>query len=244
MTEILLAIDTATENCSAALQVGDRVYRRVAESPREHSQRLLPFVEQLLKQAGIGIHQLDGLVVGCGPGSFTGVRIAISTGQGLAFSQNLPVYPVTSLQALAQHAIRCHAADAEATNPAVILSTIDARMAEVYFAVYENVNGIAVPLTEPAVAKPSAELFQQPLVQLQLAKGTVVAGAGTGWDNYHAVLMQDLPCPVMLNQQSRLPEAEDMLSLVQANQVKAVAAEQLEPLYVRNEVTWKKLPGR
>ncbi|WP_404399719.1 tRNA (adenosine(37)-N6)-threonylcarbamoyltransferase complex dimerization subunit type 1 TsaB [Idiomarina seosinensis] len=244
MTEILLAIDTATENCSAALQVGDRVYQRVAESPREHSQRLLPFVQELLSEADISLQQLQGLVVGSGPGSFTGVRIAISIAQGLAFSQQLPVYPVNSLQTLAQHAIRSHSGKDGAAHPAIILSSIDARMAEIYYALYENINGIAVPLTEPAVAKPGPELFQQPLAQLQIDQDTVIAGAGTGWDSYHDLLAQSLPGPVNLHPDCRLPEAKDMLSLVQAKQVQAISASELEPLYVRNEVTWKKLPGR
>lgn len=237
MTKKLLAIDTSTENCSAAVQFNGQLFTRVMESPREHSQRLLPFVQELLKEAGASLKQLDGLVVGCGPGSFTGVRIGVSVAQGLAFSQQLPVYPVSTLQALAQQRIR-------RTSSAVVLACIDARMAEVYYALYENINGIATALTEPAVAKPDGQLFKHPLDQLKLSDGEQVATAGSGWDNYTDILLADLPMITVSDQHCRLPEAEDMLALVTAGQVQAVDPSELEPLYVRNEVTWKKLPGR
>ena len=242
MTKSLLAIDTSTENCSAAVTVKQQLQQQMAESPREHSQRLLPFVDQVLKAANVTLEELDGLVVGCGPGSFTGVRIGVSVAQGLAFSAHLPVYPVSSLQALAQKCIRLNAVAAQ--PPQLILVAIDARMNEVYYAVYENINGIAVALTEPAVAKPTAALFSNILVQLKVDASTQLASAGTGWDNYADILAADLPVAIKPDASTRLPEAQDMLQLVQAEQVNSVTAEQLEPLYVRNEVTWKKLPGR
>ncbi|WP_241970356.1 tRNA (adenosine(37)-N6)-threonylcarbamoyltransferase complex dimerization subunit type 1 TsaB [Idiomarina seosinensis] len=237
MTKKLLAIDTSTENCSAALQLNGKLFTRVLESPREHSQRLLPFVQQLLDEAEASLKQLDGLAVGCGPGSFTGVRIGVSVAQGLAFSQQLPVYPVCTLQALAQQRIR-------RSNPAVVLACIDARMAEVYYALYENINGVATALTEPAVAKPDSQLLKQPLAELKVTDYGRVATAGSGWDNYADILLAELPMITVSDQLCRLPEAQDMLALVTAGQVQAVDASELEPLYVRNEVTWKKLPGR
>lgn len=247
MTKPLLAIDTSTENCSAAVYANEQLYQCVAESPREHSQRLLPFVDDVLHKAGIELSQLGGLVVGCGPGSFTGVRIGVSVGQGLAFSGNLAIYPIPSLQALAQKCIRLNAA-ASGTDaqqpPELILAAIDARMNEVYYAVYENVNGIAVAITEPAVTRPEENPFKAALAVLNISDSVRVTAAGTGWDNYSDLLAKDLPVTVNLSHSCRLPEAQDMLTLAQAGQSKAVSAEQLEPLYVRNEVTWKKLPGR
>lgn len=247
MTNTLLAIDTSTENCSVALLAGDQLYQRVQESPREHSQRLLPFVDDVLDEAGLTLADVQGLVVGSGPGSFTGVRIGVSVGQGLAFSGQLPVYPVSSLQALAQKSIRCNSAatvDKGHQPPQLVLACIDARMSEVYYALYENVNGIAVAITEPAVAKPTAALFREPLLALNLNGDEMVTTAGTGWDNYSELLTADLPLSVNLSNDCRLPEARDMLTLAQAGQANAVDAAALEPLYVRNEVTWKKLPGR
>ncbi len=224
----LLAVDTSTENCSVAIRWQNNFFSEAIESPREHSQRLLPFVEQMLQQAKTDLSQLDGLVVGVGPGSFTGVRIGVSMAQGLAFSAELPVFPVSSLQALAQQAIRKHNAES-------VVACIDARMGEIYYALYRNNNGVAEQITEPAVAEPSASLFA----------GHNVQGfhtAGTGWDNYAGTL--DPKQELKHSMDCRLPLAEDMLTIATKGCVSAVDAEDLEPLYVRNEVTWKKLPGR
>lgn len=225
----LLAIDTSTENCSVALHWNSTLHTQVAESPREHSQRLLPFVEQLLQQGQVSLAQLDGLVVGVGPGSFTGVRIGVSMAQGLAFSSGLPVFAVSSLQALAQRAIRQHQAPA-------VAACIDARMGEVYYALYRNDNGVATPITDPAVAEPSVDL-------LSVHEPTGFYTAGTGWDAYAERLDPDKQ--LVHTTECRLPLAEDMLTLVARGKVStSVDAERIEPLYVRNEVTWKKLPGR
>ena len=224
----LLAIDTSTENCSVALVHDGKLTTRNIESPREHSQKLLPFVEEVLDSAGVSLAELDGLVVGAGPGSFTGVRIGVSMAQGLAFSADLPVYPVCSLQALAQQAIRKN-------DVAGVVACIDARMGEVYYALYANENGVAVAQSEPAVAKPDSNLIDTGRLK---GWGT----AGTGWDVYADIL--DENHELKHSDNSRLPLAEDMLTVVNGAGVDPVQAEQLEPLYVRNEVTWKKLPGR
>lgn len=224
----LLAIDTSTENCSVALVHDGKLTTRDIESPREHSQKLLPFVEEVLDSAGVSLAELDALVVGAGPGSFTGVRIGVSMAQGLAFSADLPVYPVCSLQALAQQAIRKN-------DVAGVVACIDARMGEVYYALYANENGVAVAQSEPAVAKPDTNLIDTGRLK---GWGT----AGTGWDVYADIL--DEHQELKHSDNSRLPLAEDMLTVVNGAGVEPVQAEQLEPLYVRNEVTWKKLPGR
>ncbi|MCA1767429.1 MAG: tRNA (adenosine(37)-N6)-threonylcarbamoyltransferase complex dimerization subunit type 1 TsaB [Idiomarina sp.] len=224
----LLAIDTSTENCSVALQWQDKLLTDAVESPREHSQRLLPFVEQVLQQAKTNLSQLNGLVVGVGPGSFTGVRIGVSMAQGLAFSSELPVFAVSSLQALAQQAIRKHNAEA-------VVACIDARMGEIYYALYRNSNGVAEAVTEPAVAEPAATLFAAHDIE-------GFHTAGTGWDNYSEIL--DPKNQLKHSSDCRLPVAEDMLTIAAQGSIESVDAENLEPLYVRNEVTWKKLPGR
>jgi tRNA threonylcarbamoyladenosine biosynthesis protein TsaB len=148
--------------------------------------------------------------------------------QGLAFSADLPVYPVCSLQALAQQAIRKN-------DVAGVVACIDARMGEVYYALYANENGVAVAQSEPAVAKPDTNLIDTGRLK---GWGT----AGTGWDVYADIL--DENHELKHSDNSRLPLAEDMLTVVNGAGVDPVQAEQLEPLYVRNEVTWKKLPGR
>lgn len=243
MTAVLLAIDTATEQCSVALKVGDKIFQRAAITPREHSQRVLGFVEEVLAEAGITLAEVDGIVCGYGPGSFTGVRIGVAICQGLAFSHTLPVYPVSTLAALAQQAVRLHGAKC-------VVSAIDARMNEVYLAVYTSQNGQLSERIAPQMA-PLAPVSEQPWWQTFAAaelseaegieaEGIEVVGAGTGWQAYAEALNPEHKVHVL--DDVVLPLAVDMLTL--ATQTQAVPAEQLEPLYVRNEVTWQKLPGR
>ena len=104
-----LAIDASTEACSVALQVTNvtgesTVFSRYDLCPQSHSLHLLPMVDEVLTEAGIKLAQLDGLIFGQGPGSFTGVRIGIGVAQGLAFSANFPVVGISTLQAMAQWA--------------------------------------------------------------------------------------------------------------------------------------------
>lgn len=227
MTAVLLAIDTATEQCSVALKVGDQVFQRAAITPREHSQRVLGFVDEVLAEAGLTLADVGGVVCGYGPGSFTGVRIGVAICQGLAFSHTLPVYPVSTLAALAQQAVRKH-------NAQRVLSAIDARMNEIYLAGYELQDEVLIQTISARMA-PLQAVTEQPWWR----EGAVV-GAGTGWQAYGEKLNPSQQVTVL--DDVTLPLAEDMLTLAQW--VEPVAAEQLEPLYVRNEVTWQKLPGR
>lgn len=126
MSAKILAIDTATENCSVALLVNDRVISRSEVAPRDHTKKVLPMVDEVLKEAGLTLQDLDALAFGRGPGSFTGVRIGIGIAQGLAFGAELPMIGVSTLAAMAQASYRLHGA----TNAAV---AIDARMGEVYW---------------------------------------------------------------------------------------------------------------
>ncbi len=225
----VLAIDTSTEQCSVALRCGDRWATRAAITPREHSQRVLGFVEDVLAELNVSLSDIDQLVVGNGPGSFTGVRIGVSVAQGLAFSQHLPVVTVNTLQALAQQAIRVH-------QSTTIVSAIDARMEEIYVALFTAENGFAVQQI-PAQMAPLAPLMEQSWWPIQGS----VAGAGTGWQAYLSQL--DPSQQVQVLNDVSLPLAEDMIRLADQG-MPSVLAEAVEPLYVRNEVAWKKLPGR
>lgn len=228
----VLALDTSTEQCSVALKVGDKVVSRAAITPREHSQRILGFVQEVLDEQNIKLADVNALVVGHGPGSFTGVRIGVSIAQGLAFSHTLPVFPVSTLTALAQQAIRKH-------DTQVVISAIDARMQEVYVAPFRNVQGMAEQVAPEQMA-PLADMSAQPW-WTEVASVGEVMGAGTGWQAYADALNPAQQVTVL--DEVTLPLAEDMLhwALVHG---KAVDAADLEPLYVRNEVAWKKLPGR
>ena len=101
----LLAFETATEACSVALWVDGEVRERFELAPRRHAELSLPWAEQLLAEAGIGKSQLDAIAVGRGPGAFTGVRLAIAIGQGIALALDRPIVPVSTLAALAMRAV-------------------------------------------------------------------------------------------------------------------------------------------
>ncbi len=98
MSTRILAIDTATEACSVALYNQGETLAHFELCAREHTQRILPMVQQILAEAGLTLNQLDALAFGRGPGSFTGVRIGIGIAQGLAFGAELPMTAVSTLQ--------------------------------------------------------------------------------------------------------------------------------------------------
>ena len=146
----ILAIDTATENCSAALLIDGNVRSREIEMERGHAERILPMVDDLLSEAGITLQDLDAIAFGRGPGSFTGVRLAVTVTQGLAFGAGLGVVPVSDLRAVAQRAF-----DSDATLTRALVCN-DARMSEVYWACYERGgDGLARLEGEERVSKPS-----------------------------------------------------------------------------------------
>ena len=223
----ILTIDTATEACSVALQFNQALFTRYEVCPQQHSQKILPMVDAVMKEAGASLTELDGLAFGRGPGSFTGVRIATGIIQGLALGSQLPVAGVSTLAAMAQQVIN----SGDVSDVAV---AIDARMGEVYFAHYQNQQGIATLMGEEQVTSPETAAEQIDISSM--------AVAGTGWQAYP--VLSDL-----LNGQSvsvsypyarfMLPLAEQTLSAGQGMAVDAIT-----PEYLRNTVTWKKLPGR
>ncbi|MBC8945072.1 MULTISPECIES: tRNA (adenosine(37)-N6)-threonylcarbamoyltransferase complex dimerization subunit type 1 TsaB [Xenorhabdus] len=227
----ILAIDTATEACSVALWNDGRIEAQFEISPREHTQRILPMVETILSKNDIKLQQLDALAFGQGPGSFTGVRIGVGIAQGLALGADLPMIGISSLKTMAQGAFRLK----NATN---VLVAIDARMGEVYWAQYtRNEQGEWLGNETEAVLKPEQAQF----IMNSLTGEWAIAG--TGWEAYPQLLDSHL---TLVSSGITLPHAEDMLPLaVQMWEAgKTIAVESAEPVYLRNEVTWKKLPGR
>lgn len=228
-----IALDASTEACSVALQVGDKITSRYDLCPQSHSLQLLPMVDELLNEAGITIQDLDGLIFGRGPGSFTGVRIGVGVAQGLAFSANIPVFGVSSLQAMAQIAF-------DKYQQSHVICAIDARMSEVYNGYYVvDKNNIMQVQGNEAVTAP--ELLAR---ELACVTEKPAYGVGTGWDAYSEHL-----APLKCNQGSPevlFPTAEAMLTIgrVALEEGKGVSAEEAQPTYVRDTVSWKKLPGR
>ncbi|BFN32104.1 tRNA (adenosine(37)-N6)-threonylcarbamoyltransferase complex dimerization subunit type 1 TsaB [Vibrio harveyi] len=232
MSAKILAIDTATENCSVALLVNDRVISRSEVAPRDHTKKVLPMVDEVLKEAGLTLQDLDALAFGRGPGSFTGVRIGIGIAQGLAFGADLPMIGVSTLAAMAQASYRLHGA----TNAAV---AIDARMGEVYWARYtRQENGEWAGVDAECVIPPAR------LAEEAQADDKTWTKAGTGWDAYQEDLGK-LPFNV-ISGDVLYPDSQDIVILAEQELKKGntVPVEESSPVYLRDNVTWKKLPGR
>ncbi|MHC1479085.1 tRNA (adenosine(37)-N6)-threonylcarbamoyltransferase complex dimerization subunit type 1 TsaB [Frateuria aurantia] len=217
----LLAIETTTESCSAALALGDELIQRSELAPRRHAERIIPMIDELLAEAGINRHALDVLAVGRGPGAFTGVRLGISLAQGMALGLDRPLIGVSSLQALAL------AAPLEAGH---VLAVIDARMGELYAAAYRrDPEGELQPLGREQVA---------PAASLVLPDEAEWAVVGTGWLAAGEILESRLGPAVRSAQGERYPQALAVAQLAAAKFLRgeAMAPELVQPVYLRDKV--------
>lgn len=230
MSNTILALDTATEACSVALLHQENTTFEDELSPRTHTQRILPMVDHLLKAANISIKEVDYLAFGRGPGSFTGVRVGVGVAQGLALGAELKVIPVSNLTAMAEQAYQ----ELGATE---VIALIDARMNEVYFSqLTRTVQGWMEKVKEQVCSPENA------ILQFKLDAENIIV-VGTGWAAYSQFAEQNLPLVIS---EITLPSAKYMLSLAEQEiakgNVKSVV--EIEPVYLRNEVTWKKLPHK
>lgn len=219
----LLAIETATETCSVALAVDDEVLELYEHAPRQHAELLLPWVKQLLAEAGFGFASLDGIAFSRGPGSFTSLRIGIGVVQGLAWASECPVIPVSSLAATAQTAI------GDGISSALV--ALDARMNEVFTGTFAaNSSGIMIPTDDERVCGPE---------DVQLPAHSTTFGVGIGFDRYD----------FLKEQGGRLagirpdiwPKASSVIKLAQEwlRYSEALPAEQAQPVYLRDNVAKK-----
>jgi tRNA threonylcarbamoyladenosine biosynthesis protein TsaB len=229
----ILALDTATENCSVALMFDERMFTREQRLVRDHAQHLLPMVAAVLAQAELQLGALDALAFGRGPGAFTGVRLAASVAQGLAFGAARPVVPVSDLRALAQRALQ---ADALARR---VLVCADARMREVYWACYErDDSGLAAAVGAEQVGSPDSVQLPECWRGHAQAEEFRVRAAGTGFASYPQLRVR-LADELGAISPDLLPRALEIAQLavpeVQAGRI--LPADQALPVYVRDEVT-------
>lgn len=232
MSAKILALDTSTENCSVALMVNGQTYVRSEIAPRDHTKKILPMVDEVLKEAGISLNDLDALAFGRGPGSFTGVRIGIGIAQGLAFGADLPMIGISTLAAMAQGTYRVNGH----TN---VACAIDARMSEVYWGRFTRQDDGNWGVADSECVIPPAEL-----VEHTQSDSLIWGHSGTGWDAYSdefsGLALQLEKSDVLF------PEAQDIAFLAQYEweNGNTVQAEEASPVYLRDKVAWKKLPGR
>lgn len=233
----LLALDTSGTACSVAVlcqQAGqvDQVFSLHEAAERFHTQRLLPMIEEVLAMAGINQRQLDAIIYGRGPGSFTGIRIAAGVAQGLSFGLDIPLIPVSTLAAMALQAN-------EQYPNSVYLCSLDARMNEVYVGAY-GVDGLGADLAQALRPEQVIAPNHVTLPNLDATSAYVVCGSGVDVANFPAhIIDQAVACLPSLE-----PKAEQMLALgaAQLQQGNGCLPEEALPVYLRDEVTWQKLP--
>jgi tRNA threonylcarbamoyladenosine biosynthesis protein TsaB len=222
-----LAIDTASARCSAALWQDGALLRQSADTARDHARLILPMIDALLAEAGLGLSQLDGIAFGRGPGSFTGLRIAASVTQGLAAGADLPVLPVSDLRALAAQALDA----APMTRDGLLLACMDARMGEVYWGAFE------AHRLHPATPFPEVVAAPEPLPSG--LRGRVVRAAGRGLGAYPGIAgWLGLDARDCLSDAE--PDAADIARLAAADlaagEVAWMDAIAAQPVYLRDKV--------
>ena len=221
---VLLALDTATENCSAALEKDGKIFSVSEVAQQKHAAIILPMIDSLLQQAEAKREDLQGIVFGRGPGSFTGVRIGTSIAQGLSLGLNIKALGVSDLKALAYEAL--------GKKEGKVIASIDARMGEVYFCIYEKKGADLIELCEEQVVKPETAVF---LCKEKAPDAAAFAGTGIAILKDHGLNLN--------NKVSVLyPDAKAMLKLCLSSfSSKANDPAEALPVYLRNEVTWKKV---
>ncbi|WP_439503245.1 tRNA (adenosine(37)-N6)-threonylcarbamoyltransferase complex dimerization subunit type 1 TsaB [Methylophaga sp.] len=222
----LLALDTSTESCSAAITINGVLYQQQQMTQRGHSTLILGMLDQLFKQADASIADIDALAFGRGPGSFTGVRIGVGVAQGIAFARELPVIPVSTLAAVAQAAF-------DAFGHQNIAVAMDARMDEIYAGCFQVKDGFVTLINEEKVC--TAKHFFPANAEKWL-------GAGNGWQVYAEMLQTNFAEQLIDRQTDIYPGAATILKLAEQFYLRGefVSADKALPVYLRNNVAKKK----
>jgi tRNA threonylcarbamoyladenosine biosynthesis protein TsaB len=214
----LLALETANEQCSVSIvDENQELFFQLDTRAKAQTQTILPMIEQGYAQLGVTTEDLTAIAFSRGPGSFSGVRINAAVTQALAWSHDLPVIPVSTLQALAQAAYRLHGLTA-------VTAVLDARMNEVYIASFQ--------LNDQSIMQAVDE--EQLLDYQQAASITQFTLVGSG-----SALIQ----PDALEFKDVVATAQDIAQIARAAALKAqwVKAEEALPVYLRDNA-WKKIP--
>jgi tRNA threonylcarbamoyladenosine biosynthesis protein TsaB len=227
MTKIL-ALDTATNACSVALNLDGQVHEDFVIAPQDHTRRLLPMVDRLLMQQGLFLRDLDAISFTHGPGSFTGLRICVGIVQGLAFGADLPVIGVSTLETMAVSAGRL--LGLKSGTP--VLPVLDARMGEAYWGLYRFQDESKRPqlLLPDQVSSPDE-------LGAHFQEGLQVVGSGCpllARDRMHALGAR--------YEEESYPHAYDLARIAQEYMAagQTQSAMDASPVYIRNEVSWKK----
>lgn len=232
----ILALDTSSDYCSVSLYSKGKLTSKSELAPRSHTQLLLPMAKQIVENSGLKLKDLDAIAFGCGPGSFTGLRIAAGVAQGLAYGLACSIFPISNLKAMA---LQCYKQSGE---PQVLVA-FDARMNEVYWSVCEiDISG-QTPLVETCGGEhvSTPELVTLP-DEFEVSR---FAGVGSGFDflaRFPLDVQQRMKC---IDANAR-PKAEEICELALHAMQQGMRGELKDamPSYIRDKITWQKLPGR
>jgi tRNA threonylcarbamoyladenosine biosynthesis protein TsaB len=228
----LLAIDTSNQHCSVALWHNGTAFERHERAEMQHSETVLPLVREVLNAQGLSLHDLDALVVGIGPGGFTGVRLAVAVAQGLAFATDKKVIALSSLLAMAYAAF---AAQSNAGAPLTVTVAMDARMQEIYCATYHITHDGFITIQAPSLL-PVADFMAHNLYGLTQPNHVLVGNAVAAfsdlaqWCAAHQVKIADID--------HSAPHAADLMPAAQIafHAGQAILPDDIAPLYVRDKI--------
>ena len=229
----LLAIDTATENCSAALWLDGQILHREKEAERGHGDVILHMVDELLVESGCTLSELQAIAFGRGPGSFTGVRLAASVTQGLAFGAGVPVIPISDLRAVAQRTVPMSVDGWSVMRRTLVCN--DARMKEVYWGCFEqDAAGLMRLVGQELVTKPEAVSLPE---EWSAEPKQDVCGAGRGFAAYPD-LHERWTAQLANIDSDLLPRAREIavLAAAEARDGRLLPPEEAVPMYLRDDV--------
>lgn len=239
----ILALDSSSENCSVALMLADKLFVESRLAPRKHTQLILPMIQDILQQQNISVKHLGALAFGCGPGSFTGIRIAAGVAQGLAFGLDVPIYAISNLQALA---LQSYLENGVST----VFACIDARMDEVYWGVFQisrralETDGLKYYFVEPLIEQ---QVCAPEVLNFDAAQADIsdLAAIGSGLQ-FRSRFPASVQVCLMSENGLAQPNADTIALLAQSAMASSIPGriEDALPAYVRENVTWNKLPGR
>ena len=221
----ILAIETATEACSSALLSNGVYHSRFEHTPRTHTQKLLPMIQSIMDESGLAFSDLDAVAFGCGPGAFTGLRIAAGVTQGIALAHDLPVVSVSTLAAIAMQASTIH------PHRTDFLICLDARMNEVYWGHYQKTATTVELIVPESVIKPAH-------VKLPISQDNHFIAAGNGWSAYPE-MQELLRSNNTLQSIENLPPSANYICQLAATKFLAgemIAPEMAQPIYIRDKV--------
>ena len=242
----ILALDSSSENCSVALYHEQCMSLSSEHAPRKHTQLMLPLLKQELANRCLALADVNAIAFGSGPGSFTGIRIAAGVAQGLAFGLDIPIYAISNLKALALQSYL-------ENNIPIVLASIDARMGEVYWGLFE-VSEEEIPISDKSDVKSNIKHYHaKTIIKEQVSvPGRVIiseqlfnkgiAGIGSGT----SLLSEEITLSMKEKNIDAQPNSDTIAYLAQTDIISGVLGDLKDalPSYVRDTVTWNKLPGR